>query len=269
MNYLEDARIETIRQIRQDIWSMHLNAPIISQKALPGQFVHIRIQDDSFQPLLRRPLSLGRVNGDRIELIWRVVGLGTDLLTQKLPGDTLNLIGPLGKPFTIKEEIRDFILVSGGLGHPPISFFYDYLKKMGKNARLFHGVRSMSDLPIPNDDPQLEEMTLSTEEPSIYHRGLVTEPVQLALNILEEDHELDKAAVYACGPWGLITALQKIVPEDQIGMAEVSLEQNMGCGIGVCQGCAVKASGGPTPYRLVCHDGPVFPMFSVEAPNAI
>ena len=79
---------------------------------------------------------------------------------------------------------------------------------------------------------------------------------------------LSSTAVYTCGPWGLVGAMKRVVPMTELLRAEVSLEQQMACGIGVCQGCASKVEGGPTPYRLVCTDGPVFNLVDVEVPHA-
>ncbi|MBD3165088.1 hypothetical protein GF324_00660 [bacterium] len=264
MKHHEMGRVTTIREIRPDIWSMWLQAPSICRDAVPGQFLHVRVKQ-TYVPLLRRPLSIGRVHGDQLELVWRVVGEGTRLLAEVFPGDRVDLLGPLGHGFTLSNE-GPALLVGGGLGLPPLVYLYDELRRRGSKAELLLGVRGAADIPLAEDDPVLDHITITAELGEGYEQGLVTAPTQRSLESHEAAGELDQLSLYTCGPWGLVTALQGVVPEGALRRAEVSLEQQMGCAMGVCQGCAVRAAGGKTPYRLVCHDGPVFPLFDVEAP---
>lgn len=266
MKALETGRITRIQEIRPGIFSLWASTPEISSLAVPGQFVHVRIKDQ-FLPLLRRPLSIGRVEGEELELVWRVVGEGTRLLGQLQVGDDIDLLGPLGHGFSIPDEAERFIMVGGGLGMPPMVYLYNHLKQLGKHATLFLGVRGRADIPLADDDLLLQEIQVVAENGDGFRKGLVTEPVSELLEELKTIDLLSKTALYSCGPWGLVGALQRTVPQDSLLLTEVSLEQQMGCGIGVCQGCAVEAEGGPTPYRLVCSDGPVFDLFSVEVPG--
>lgn len=268
MKFLEDAPILDSRLIRPGIHSLLLRSPEIARHARPGQFVHVRVRKE-FHPLLRRPLSVGRVEGDRLELVWRIVGEGTALLAQARMGDTLDLLGPLGRPFTIPAGLKRALLVAGGLGLPPLVFLHEELLRQGVSSRLLLGVRGEEDIPLAENDPLLETIEVTAEEGGAYRRGLVTEPAaeRLAAWAGEGDGGLAGGGVYVCGPWGLVAAMQKVVPRGGLDIVEVSLEQQMGCGIGVCQGCAVRVAGGPTPYRLTCSEGPVFPLFAVEVPD--
>ncbi|MCB2198193.1 dihydroorotate dehydrogenase electron transfer subunit [bacterium] len=267
MKVLETGRITRIQEIRPGIFSLWASAPEICSLAVPGQFVHVRIKDQ-FLPLLRRPLSIGRVEENQLELVWRVVGEGTRLLGQLGAGDDIDLLGPLGHGFTIPDDAEQFLLIGGGLGMPPMVYLYNHLTMRGRKATLFLGVRGRDDIPLSDDDPILSQARIVAENGEGFRKGLVTEPVNELLDELATKSTLTNTALYSCGPWGLIGALQRTIPQQSLLLTEVSLEQQMGCGIGVCQGCAVEAEGGPTPYRLVCSDGPVFDLFSVEVPGA-
>ncbi|MCB2212013.1 dihydroorotate dehydrogenase electron transfer subunit [bacterium] len=266
MKYLEDAVVVSNREIRPGIWSMWLRSPQICAATLPGQFVHVKV-DASLTPLLRRPLSIGRVHGDQLELVWRVVGTGTDMLTDVRPGVTLNLLGPLGQPFTREVNASHRVLVGGGLGLPPLVYLYEWFREHDLPVTLHLGVSGRADIPLAEDDPLLNEIEITAENGEGFRKGLVTEPVLEQLQALETDGSLGSTALYSCGPWGLVNALQRTIPHSQLKLAEVSLEQQMGCGVGVCQGCAVIVEGGDTPYQLVCSDGPVFPLAAVHPPG--
>lgn len=266
MKHLEDAIVTSNREIRPDIWSMWLRSPMICRDSRPGNFVHVRVTDE-FQPLLRRPLSIGRVHDDQLELVWRVIGRGTELLTEFKKGDSLSVFGPLGKSFTIDPSSTDRILIGGGLGLPPLVYLYEELNKNKLNANLLLGVRGQQDIPLADDDRLLEQITIISEIGGGYRQGLVTEPALELLENLRRNKKLESTAVYSCGPWGLVGALQRVLPLEDLQLSEVSLEQQMGCAAGICQGCAVVVNGGDTPYQLVCTDGPVFPLNSVQVPG--
>jgi len=266
---LETGRVVRIHEIRPGIWSMWVKAPDICSRAVPGQFLHVRVQPDSFTPLLRRPLSIGRVHADQLELVWRVVGEGTRQLALIDVGQDVDLLGPLGHGFSIDPTVKHAILVGGGLGFPPMVYLFESLLAAGVDSTLMLGVRDRDAIPLADDDPILEKAYIVTEiEQQGFRQGLVTLPTSEVLAQHRENGELGSVALYSCGPWGLVGALQRTVPRHELKLTEVSLEQQMGCGVGVCQGCAVVAEGGPTPYRLVCSDGPVFDLFAVEVPGA-
>jgi dihydroorotate dehydrogenase electron transfer subunit len=200
-----------------------------------------------------------------LELVWRVIGEGTKLLAQLNQDDRVDLLGPLGHGFTLPENGTS-ILVGGGLGLPPLVYLYEELRKRDLHAHLLLGVKGRDDIPLADDDPLMGEIHVTAEQDEEFEKGLVTTPAQRLVVEANEEQRLHEISLYSCGPWGLVTALQAGMPVLGMRRAEVSLEQQMGCAMGVCQGCAVRAVGGTTPYRLVCHDGPVFPLFDVEAP---
>ncbi len=266
MKFLEDAVVVSNREIRPGIWSIWLRSPRICAATQPGQFVHVKV-DATLTPLLRRPLSIGRVHGDQLELVWRVVGSGTDMLTHMQAGASLNLLGPLGQPFSRNVDVSHRVLVGGGLGLPPLVYLYEWFHEHEMPATLHLGVRGQADIPLADDDPLLDEIKITAENGEGFRQGLVTEPVLEQLQNLKDGGSLNTTALYSCGPWGLVNALQRTIPHTELALAEVSLEQQMGCGVGVCQGCAVIVDGGDTPYQLVCSDGPVFPLAAVHPPG--
>ncbi|MBZ0264505.1 hypothetical protein K8I28_07535 [bacterium] len=266
MRFLEDATVLRNTEIRPGIWSMWVEAPLITDISRPGQFVHIRV-DNQYLPLLRRPLSIGRVHETEMELVWRVIGKGTAHLARLKSGETINLLGPTGEPFKIDKSSEMNLLVGGGLGLPPMVYLFEHLKEAGLNAKLLLGVKNEGAIPLADSDTILTETEVIAEEGGKFRHGLVTEPVVEYLEQFEKAGISEHVSIYICGPWGMIAAMQKVVPEGKYKITQVSLEQQMGCGVGVCQGCAVKADGGETPYRLVCTDGPVFDLFEVEAPK--
>lgn len=141
---------------------MWLDAPVISRSAMPGQFVHVRVKE-SFDPLLRRPLSIGRVHRNRLELVWRIAGEGTRLLTSLCPENTLNLLGPLGTPFSIDRKIDQCFLIGGGLGLPPVVYLYEYLRDNNSKSELLIGAKEPDGIPLVDDDPVLLEASVALE----------------------------------------------------------------------------------------------------------
>lgn len=266
MKKLEIGTVLSNQQIREDIWIMWVEAPEICQDAQAGHFVHIKVSD-TLKPVLRRPISIGRIDGDKLELIWRVVGEGTKILAEKKEGDSIDLLGPLGTTFDTETPVKHIILVAGGLGLPPIASLYNKFISKGRETNIFLGIKNRTQLPLRDDDELISHLTITAEDGGEFREGFVTVPVKELLEKIRRNGELSETALFACGPWGLIGALKKAVPMDELKYAQVSLEQNMACGIGVCQGCAVKAEGGKTPYRLVCSDGPVFDFSSIEVPG--
>ncbi len=266
MKFLEDAIVLSNQEIRPGIWSMWLQSPQICKESSPGQFVHLRVEK-SFTPLLRRPLSIGRVLDSKLELVWRVVGTGTRLLAGKKAGDTVNLLGPLGEPFGIDSKPDMAILVGGGLGLPPLVYLNELLKDKGIKTEFFLGVGNVDGIPLSDEDPVLDDMIITSERGNSYRKGFVTEPVLELINSPGIKENLNNIALYSCGPWGLIGALKSMIPVENFLRCEVSLEQQMGCGIGVCQGCAIEVKNSDQPFKLVCNDGPVFSLKNIEVPN--
>lgn len=253
----------SLEKLSTELWELTLHSPIIADMYRAGQFVHVRTTD-SFQPFLRRPLSIGPppvgTSGDDgvLRLIFAVRGEGTRLLTEKREGDVIDLVGPLGKPFDIPADITNttVILIAGGIGIVPLMTLDEELPK-AVNRKFLLGVRSDSYLSVSRAEIVHRKIQLSSDDGSIGFHGNV-------VGLLKEQlRDIDgSVAVYACGPGVMMSALKEFCTKRNIPL-HVSLEVSMGCGVGACQSCAVPKADG-SGYYLVCADGPVFDADSVE-----
>ena len=227
--------------------------------AKPGQFIMVRIGTDA-TPLLRRPFSLlglirdaDRVTG--IEILYKVVGKGTERLSQCRESERLSVIGPLGNAFLVPDHCRQLILVAGGVGVPPIRFLaQSMLAREGCLNRcvVFVGGRTKDDLVcITEFDLPGFLLEVSTDDGSQGNQGMVTRSLEKVLDAGPAD------LICACGPPGMLKAVSAIALARGIP-CQVSIEAMMACGMGACLGCAVKVRDDNQRYRHVCVDGPVF-----------
>lgn len=274
---VDDARLVEHEHHPHGQGILRLVAPAIAQQARPGTFVHIRCH-----PLLpmRRPMSIMGTNGETLEILYKVTGAGTRLLSMLSPGMSLSLLGPIGQPFHPQPERPYKVLVGGGVGLPPVLFLAESLVKSGHDPQrilLLYG----SEEPFPFE---LSSRTIAgasvttlerTERLAIptrlasrkmrlagIHSGLVTELLASHLRRCSA-HERDQVEVAACGPTAMLREVQRILDEYGIP-GQLCLEEWMACAVGGCAGCAVLIRGpeGQTMKR-VCVDGPVFPSDAV------
>jgi dihydroorotate dehydrogenase electron transfer subunit len=246
-----------LREIRNwdDYFHLAIDAPEIGREARPGQFVMVKVADGTF-PLLRRPLSIHDAGASGIELFFKVAGLGTEILSRKKPGESLDLIGPLGKGFTFAEGMKEksAFCVGGGRGIAPIYFLARELGARGVQPTVFYGGRRLVDLPLRDKFERAGiEVRCSTDDGSHGFAGLVTELVGRELERAKPD------IIYACGPDAMMKALALLAAKHSVP-AEFSLEAVMGCGIGACWGCVhrIKDESGDG-WTKICEEGPVFP----------
>jgi len=231
-----------------DIFILSIHSPAISSIVRPGQFINIKVNDFTV-PLLRRPFSAYRVNGENVEIIFNVVGLGTNILSQKRPGDFADVLGPLGNSFGIDASFSTAVLVGGGLGVAPFPILTEWLRRSGKNIVTFLGARTKDHLVTDH----LQHVQTATDDGSAGFHGTV-------LRCLEEtfrDKPFDRPKIFACGPNILLHHLSRFAQSAGIP-CELSLESVMACGVGICQGCPVESTNENRRYALVCKDGPVF-----------
>jgi len=246
-----------LREIRNwdNYFHLTIDAPEIGREARPGQFVMVKVADGPF-PLLRRPLSIHDAGASGIELFFKVAGLGTEILSRKKLGDTLDLIGPLGKGFTVTNGMKgkQAYLVGGGRGIAPIYFLARELGAHGVQTTVFYGGRRLADIPLRDKFEKAGmEPRCSTDDGSFGFGGLVTELVGRELERTKPD------IIYACGPDAMMKALASLAAKHRVP-AEFSLESVMGCGIGACWGCVhrIKNESGDG-WTKICEEGPVFP----------
>jgi len=245
--------------VRKQSWGdYHLfrfRAPEMAEAARPGQFVMIR-PGETTAPLLRRPVSLHGRDGGDLEIFFQVTGEGTSLLARRRTGETLDLLGPLGRGFDLDVPLdgRTAYLVGGGRGVAPLFFLGLELAARGAQVKVLYGGRTAADLPVRDRFEEAGlEVVCSTDDGSFGRRGLVTA-------LLESESSLRRPDIlFVCGPDPMMKACAGI--SRRLGVpAQVSLESIMGCGFGACWGCVHRiARRGEAKWRKICEDGPVFP----------
>lgn len=230
-------------------------SPEIADAAVPGQFLHVKVAP-GLDPLLRRPLSVHAVNRrtGEVALLYRLAGRGTELLARKKKGDSLDVLGPLGRGFTLPGPGRHAAVVAGGAGIAPLFFLLQRLFEAGNPAEVLLGARNSKMLLLEKEIRTLGFFVrVATDDGSAGYRGAVTE--LLAELLAQGGTEM----VYACGPVTMLAATARLLEEHSVD-GQVSLEERMGCGVGACFSCAcrVREGDGRKSYRRVCFEGPVF-----------
>ena len=236
-----------------------VHSPQIAAQCRPAQFVHVRC-GDGIDPLLLRPFSMLTADPDEgtLDILYQVVGRGTDLLSRRHAGAEFLQLGPLGKSFTVPREPSNLLMVAGGIGIAPLAFLADKMVPQGHTVTLAAGARTAArHLPADRLAPEIEYV-LATDDGSAGYHGPVTD--------LIADYYLWSDAVYICGPWPMLAALDAAYQARAWGWnskkpIQVSLENQMGCAMGVCLGCVVTT---PRGYERVCRDGPVFPLHDLH-----
>ena len=246
------AQILRNQNIKAAYWHCLLKAPGIAKTAQPGQFINIKVCD-GLDPLLRRPLSIHRVNGSTIEVLYEVVGKGTAILSQRKPGEILDIIGPLGNGFSYQTEKKrrlNAILVGGGMGVAPLFFLAQQLK--ANRPLVLIGARTKELISCEKEFKSLGcRVFLATDNGSAGFKGKVTD---LLKNVLLKAPDAKLTVIYACGPQPMLKAISSFIKVRGLS-AQLSLEEHMSCGIGACLGCVVKTRSG---FKRVCKEGPVF-----------
>jgi dihydroorotate dehydrogenase electron transfer subunit len=247
---LEIAEIVENRQVTADLWDLRLRAPGIARESRPGQFVHVKV-GDSYDPLLRRPMSLYRIGSETVSLLIRPAGRGSQWLIDQPVGQSLDCMGPLGNSFSVHPAARHLLMVGGGSGLGPLVALAESVLPLELSVTLLFGARS-ADRVYPSDLlPPEVEYVVSTDDGSMGHRGRVTDLLRNYLGWAD--------AVYACGPHAMFLSMLDIIREARVQKpVQVSLEENMACAVGACFGCAVETRRGE--MKSVCEDGPVFEM---------
>jgi dihydroorotate dehydrogenase electron transfer subunit len=228
---------------------LRFTSPEIAASAQPGQFINVLAAEIGEGPLLRRPFSISRIEKDIVELIFHAIGMGTILLSRKQPGDRIDVLGPLGQTFHADAEYDTALIVAGGIGTAPFPFLTTNLLKRGKRIETFVGFRNAAQIYTAH----LQNVHIATDDGSEGFHGNV---VQLLESFLEKS-SFDKVKIFACGPTIMLQALADLAKRKNI-CCEASLEGQMACGVGICQGCPVERTGDGAKYALVCKDGPTF-----------
>lgn len=242
----------------KDFYEMELVAPALASSCMPGQFVHVKV-GDTLDPLLRRPLSIYDVDKKlgSITLLYKVVGRGTELLTRIKVKENIDVMGPLGRGFSLGNH-RQVLLVGGGVGIAPLVYLTRVLKERGCKVIVLYGAEKREELVAFDRLRKLEaDLMVATRDGSAGHKGSV-------IDLLHKRFIADKVDfIYTCGPEPMMALVKKYADENGIP-GEVSLEEHMACGVGACLGCARKLKPEDEYYVKVCKDGPVFSMSEIS-----
>ncbi len=223
------------REVAPGLWVLGFEAPPIARSVRAGQFVNLLLRPG---PLLRRPFSVYRAGAEVIEIVLRAVGEGTRQLLELGVGELVSALGPLGRGFRLDAHAGRVTLVSGGLGVAPMPLAARQARALDLHVTWVHGARTRAEL-CPEADGQ--DIRWATDDGSMGLHGS-------ALDAVPQDNP---GHVLACGPNRMLAAVAARWPD-----AQVAIETYMGCGTGVCLGCAVpRTSGG---YDRACTEGPVY-----------
>jgi len=272
-----NSKVISNKRIDENCWRMVLDGPQIASEVKPGQFIHIKIGGQN-GPLFRRPFSVFRrvKLGDTlgIEVVYKVIGRGTGLMTELRKGDQIDIIGPLGHGFEFHREKSVQVLVAGGTGAACLFLLAEEISKAGFQPKILLGADTKASIILKKEFASLKgEVMVSTDDGTQGYHGLVTEMLGKAL---DRGKISSDCVVYSSGPEPMLKALAAVCQKYHI-LAQVSMERHMMCGIGACLACVCKVDKNHISrhrdlesshiqfvpdkefgYALVCKDGPVF-----------
>jgi dihydroorotate dehydrogenase electron transfer subunit len=228
-----------------------LRAPKIAPLVQPGQFAHVRVLPMK-EALLRRPFSIFQVAGDTFSILYKTVGQGTEVLSRMQPGEELSALGPLGHGFSVPAAAGETpLLVAGGYG---MAAMYLLAQRSPQKGIVFVGGRRRVDILCEEEFRALGwEIRVTTEDGSHGEKGMVTQPLRAELRRSTASRKL-----FACGPTPMLKAVGAIAEEFKVP-AELSMDEHMCCGVGVCLTCVIPIkSGDGWEYQRTCTEGPVF-----------
>lgn len=254
------AKVVSVRKINSQVFLLRLRSAYLARSSSPGQFIHIYI--DSAGCFLRRPLSIHSVKKDTLLILFKVRGKGTVALSRVKVSDSLDIVGPLGRGFSLSKTkgLSNTIVIGGGVGVAPLLFLAERLKAGKKESSSLRkiallGARNKQEILSVSEFRKLGyKVYISTEDGS---KGTKAKVTDLLKQVLGKGKLSGKTSLYACGPQEMFSHIAKVIDNRPDIYAEVSFEQFMGCGIGVCCGCAIETKSG---YKKACKDGPVFPI---------
>lgn len=237
------------KQLNKDNFLLVLQSPVTVSDIFPGQFINVEIKG-SPEIFLRRPFSVLDVDYKKqtISLLVKILGRGSKKLTEAQPGETINAIFPLGKSFTLPDNKDHILLIGGGSGVAPMLFLSKICQLNPDNVTVLIGARSVSDHIDISEYQSYGMFYFTTEDGSLGEKGYVTDHP-----VFSEQFNLYNK-IYACGPDLMMKAIGRKAIDEEI-FCEVSLENMMACGFGVCLCCVEDTK---TGHKCVCTDGPVF-----------
>ena len=228
--------IKSNERIAKNVYRMLLAGDIAG--ILPGQFVNIRVEGQ----FLRRPISVCNITDGVLTIIYKVVGVGTEAMSQLPVGTQLDVLTILGNGYDLTKAGDQPLLVGGGVGVPPMYMLARQLREMGKEVKVILGFNTQDEVFYEEEFRALGcDVIVTTVDGSHGVKGFVTNAM-----------DGQQSYYYTCGPLPMIKALINTLGTN----GEVSMEERMGCGFGACMGCTIQTTIGP---KRVCKEGPVFP----------
>ena len=245
----------TVRRV-DAYYAMTVIAPGVAARFRPGQFVAVAVGGPQTSMLLRRAFSIHQVrpdHGGTVEFVFAVAGPGTAWLSERRTRDTLDLAGPLGRPFPLPRDPVNALLVGGGYGSAPLFALGDKLRGRGCTVDFLLGAASVDRVfGALTARRNGRTAVVTTEDGSMGARGQVTDV------LVQVIHEARTDVIYACGPMGMLRAVTRLAGRYEIPV-QALVEESMACGIGVCMTCVLPVVGedGVTRMARSCVDGPV------------
>jgi dihydroorotate dehydrogenase electron transfer subunit len=277
------SKIVSNKRMTENCWRVALDSPQIASEVKPGQFIHVKAGGKS-GPLFRRPFSVFRhvpLKGDHlgIEIVYKVIGTGTSVMTGLRKGDSLDLIGPLGRGFELDRSKSVQVVIAGGTGAACLFLLSEEISKAGLPLKVLLGADTKTSVLLKKEYASLNgEVMVSTDDGTYGFHGFVTQMLDQGLR---EGKISTDCVVYSSGPEPMLKALASVCQKYRIP-AQVSVERHMMCGIGACLACVCKVDPDHISknrdlgsshiqsipdrefgYALVCKDGPVFDMNEV------
>ena len=221
--------------IAEKIWKMVLKGDTAGIK--PGQFVEIAVPGY----YLRRPISVSDVEDDRLTIIYKTVGKGTTAMAQMLPGEELDILTCLGNGYDLTKAKEEVLLIGGGVGVPPLIYLAKKLREQNKKVHAIIGFNTKNEVFAEEVFEELGcDVQVCTMDGSYGRQGVVTDVI-----------EMPAPYYFACGPMPMLRAIAQTVGTN----GQMSMEERMGCGVGICVGCSIETKNG---VKRVCKEGPVF-----------
>ena len=256
------AKLLKKEELVSGIFKFSVQADEIVKTAKPGNFIEIRVNDD-IEPFLRRPISIHNIDKENgiLEFIFQERGKGTKILSAKRDGELIDIIGPLGYGTFKYSNYENLAIIGGGIGVFPLYELAKRARTEGKSVNTYLGFRNKELIVLEEKFKKAsDKLILTTDDGSYANKGF-------AIDFLKKDIEEGKVdCIYGCGPLPMLRAVRELALEKNIP-CQISLEEKMACGLGVCLGCAVKTAESPKDapeYWHVCKAGPVFDAKKVE-----
>ena len=232
---------------------LKIDAKPILKDIQPGQFIHIRA-GEGLEPFFRRPFSVYRAQ-KYVEIFYEAVGSGTKILSSKKKGDPLDVLGPLGNPFSMPPQgVKQVAMIAGGVGVAPFLALSDVLKKKDYELILLYGGRTRGHVyPMKEFKENGCRVFVATDDGSAGVKGRVSK----LFSKINTDPKT--TFFYTCGPRAMMAVVQEFARRHHL-KGEAACEEVMACALGACLGCSIETKSG---YKTVCCDGPVFDLEEV------